>query len=159
VALGYAGADLQDAVVPKKCPGTVNDGFVTFCTLDGGRIGIAALALGLAEGALDECLTYTSTRKQFGRPSRASRRHFRLADMATEIKLPNARLSRRLAEAERSSRSEGSRDGQCTPQSSAGDDEAVQLHRLAMRPNTIERMMQDARSARSVRERARFSGS
>src|SRR5207247_1967739 len=60
----------QDAIVPKEnVLGPVNNGFRQFLhTLDGGRIGIAALALGLAEGALEECLTYTSTRTQFGRP-------------------------------------------------------------------------------------------
>src|SRR5947199_3839309 len=78
----------QDAVVPKEnVLGPVNNGFRQFLhTLDGGRIGIAALALGLAEGALEECLTYTSTRKQFGRPIASFQGvHFALADMATEI--------------------------------------------------------------------------
>jgi len=78
--LGWRASDtreliFQDAVVPKEnVLGPVNNGFRQFLhTLDGGRIGIAALSLGLAEGALEECLTYTSTRKQFGRPSPASR--------------------------------------------------------------------------------------
>jgi alkylation response protein AidB-like acyl-CoA dehydrogenase len=54
--------------------------------LDGGRIGIAALSLGLAEGALQECLTYTSTRKQFGRPIASFQGvHIALADKATDI--------------------------------------------------------------------------
>jgi butyryl-CoA dehydrogenase len=55
-------------------------------TLDGGRIGIGALALGIAEGALEECLAYTSERRQFGRPIAAFQGvHFALADMATEV--------------------------------------------------------------------------
>jgi butyryl-CoA dehydrogenase len=55
-------------------------------TLDGGRIGIGALALGIAEGALEECLVYTGQRKQFGRPIASFQGvHFALADMATEI--------------------------------------------------------------------------
>src|SRR5439155_1163887 len=69
--LGWRASDtreliFQDAVVPKEnVLGPVNNGFRQFLhTLDGGRIGIAALALGLAEGALEESLAYTSTRKQ-----------------------------------------------------------------------------------------------
>jgi len=59
-------------------------------TLDGGRIGIGALALGIAEGALEECLTYTASRKQFGRAIASFQGvHFALADMATEIEAPN----------------------------------------------------------------------
>jgi len=91
--LGWRASDtreliFQDAIVPKEnVLGPVNNGFRQFLhTLDGGRIGIAALSLGLAEGALEECLTYTSTRKQFGRPIASFQGvHFALADMATEI--------------------------------------------------------------------------
>src|SRR2546425_767710 len=51
-----------------------------------GRTGLGALALGLAEGALEECLQYTATRKQFGKPIASFQGvHFALADMATEI--------------------------------------------------------------------------
>ena len=91
--LGWRASDtrelvFQDAIVPKEnVLGPVNNGFRQFLnTLDGGRIGIAALSLGLAEGALGECLRYTSTRKQFGRAIAAFQGvHFALADMATEI--------------------------------------------------------------------------
>jgi len=91
--LGWRASDtrelvFQDAVVPKEnVLGPVNNGFRQFLhTLDGGRIGIAALSLGIAEGALEECLAYTSTRKQFGRPVASFQGvHFALADMATEI--------------------------------------------------------------------------
>src|SRR2546422_4285214 len=91
--LGWRASDtrelvLQDAIVPKEnLLGTPNDGFRQFLhTLDGGRIGIAALALGLAEGALEECLEYTTTRKQFGRAIASFQGvHFALADMATEV--------------------------------------------------------------------------
>jgi butyryl-CoA dehydrogenase len=91
--LGWRASDtrelvLQDAVVPKEnVLGPVNNGFRQFLhTLDGGRIGLGALALGLAEGALDECLQYTSTRRQFGRAIASFQGvHFALADMATEI--------------------------------------------------------------------------
>ncbi|HPS66368.1 MAG TPA: acyl-CoA dehydrogenase [Holophaga sp.] len=51
-------------------------------TLDGGRIGIAAQALGLAQGAIDETVSYTKERKQFGKPISAFQNtQFQLADM------------------------------------------------------------------------------
>src|SRR5205814_9925625 len=91
--LGWRASDtrelgLQDAIVPKEnVLGPVNNGFRQFLhTLDGGRIGLGALALGLAEGALEECLRYTTTRRQFGKPIASFQGvHFALADMATEI--------------------------------------------------------------------------
>jgi alkylation response protein AidB-like acyl-CoA dehydrogenase len=91
--LGWRASDtrelvFQDAVVPDEWVlGPVNNGFRQFLhTLDGGRIGIAALSLGLAEGALEEALAYTSNRKQFGQPVASFQGiHFALADLATEI--------------------------------------------------------------------------
>jgi len=91
--LGWRASDtrelvFQDAIVPKEnVLGPVNNGFRQFLhTLDGGRIGLGALALGIAEGALEECLRYTTTRRQFGKPIAAFQGvHFALADMATEI--------------------------------------------------------------------------
>ncbi len=91
--LGWRASDtrelvFQDAIVPKEnVLGPVNNGFRQFLqTLDGGRIGLGALALGLAEGALEECLQYTTTRKQFGKAIASFQGvHFALADMATEI--------------------------------------------------------------------------
>src|SRR3989454_10749558 len=91
--LGWRASDtrelvFQDAIVPKEnVLGPVNKGFRQFLhTLDGGRIGLGALALGLAEGALEECLQYTTTRKQFGKAIASFQGvHFTLADMATEI--------------------------------------------------------------------------
>jgi len=78
----------EDAVVPKEnVLGEVGKGFVQFLrTLDAGRIGVAALSLGLAEGAYEEALRYTSQRMQFGRYVAGFQGvHFALADMATEI--------------------------------------------------------------------------
>ena len=55
-------------------------------TLDGGRIGIAAQALGLAEGALERTIEYTKERKQFGRTiAQQQNTQFQLADMATKV--------------------------------------------------------------------------
>ena len=67
--------------------GEESQGFVNFMkTLDNGRIGIAALSLGIAEGALEQAISYTSVRKQFGQPIvNFQGVHFQLSDMATEI--------------------------------------------------------------------------
>ena len=78
----------EDAIVPKEnLLGKEGEGFVNFLkTLDGGRIGIAALSLGIAEGAYDAAREYAGTRKQFGRHIGSFQAiHFMLADMATEI--------------------------------------------------------------------------
>jgi alkylation response protein AidB-like acyl-CoA dehydrogenase len=91
--LGWRASDtrelhLEDAVVPKEnVLGQVGQGFVNFLkTLDSGRIGIGALSLGIAQGALEECLGYTSQRKQFGQAiAKFQGVHFALSDMATEI--------------------------------------------------------------------------
>jgi alkylation response protein AidB-like acyl-CoA dehydrogenase len=91
--LGWRASDtrelvFQDAIVPKdNVLGEPGKGFRQFLhTLDSGRIGLAALSLGLAEGALEACLAYTSQRKQFGRAIASFQGvHFALADLATEI--------------------------------------------------------------------------
>lgn len=74
--------------VPKEnVLGKRGDGFkIAMKTLDGGRIGIAAQALGIAEGALDATVTYVKSRKQFGKPISAFQNtQFVLADLATKI--------------------------------------------------------------------------
>ncbi len=77
-----------DCRVPKEnMLGKLGQGFkIAMHTLDGGRIGIAAQALGIAEGALDRTIAYTKERKQFGK-SIASQQNtqFQLADMATKV--------------------------------------------------------------------------
>lgn len=78
----------EDAIVPKEnLLGQKGQGFVNFLkTLDGGRIGIAALSLGIAEGAYQEALKYAGVRKQFGQVIGAFQGvSFQLADMALEI--------------------------------------------------------------------------
>jgi butyryl-CoA dehydrogenase len=55
-------------------------------TLDGGRIGIASQALGIAQGAMDETVKYTKERKQFGKSISAFQNtQFQLADLETKI--------------------------------------------------------------------------
>lgn len=77
----------QDCRIPKEnMLGTPGKGFgMAMHTLDGGRIGIAAQALGIAEGALDRAIEFTKERKQFGRSISAFQNtQFQLANMATE---------------------------------------------------------------------------
>ena len=79
---------LEDAVVPKEnVLGEPGKGFVNFLkTLDAGRIGIAALSLGIAEGAYEQALAYAGVRKQFGKPIGTFQGvSFQLADMALGI--------------------------------------------------------------------------
>src|SRR4029079_1399954 len=79
---------LEDAVVPKEnILGEVGRGFTNFLkTLDAGRIGIAALSLGIAEGAFEKARSYAVERRQFGQPIADFQGiQFMLADMATEI--------------------------------------------------------------------------
>ena len=79
---------LENAFVPDDdVLGEVGRGFINFMkTLDAGRIGIAALSLGLAEGALEQARAYALERRQFGQPIADFQGiQFMLADMATEV--------------------------------------------------------------------------
>lgn len=74
----------ENCKVPKEnLLGEEGKGFkVAMMTLDGGRIGIAAQALGIAQGAIDETVEYVKTREQFGRPlSKFQNTQFELASM------------------------------------------------------------------------------
>jgi len=78
-----------DCRIPKEnLLGQQGKGFnIAMHTLDGGRIGIAAQALGLAEGALETTINYVKERKQFGKAIGAFQNtQFQLADMATKVK-------------------------------------------------------------------------
>ncbi|HEX2717504.1 MAG TPA: acyl-CoA dehydrogenase family protein [Gemmatimonadaceae bacterium] len=91
--LGWRASDtrelvFEDVEVPaENLLGAEGLGFVNFMkTLDSGRIGIAALSLGIAEGAYEEALRYAAARKQFGQAIASFQGvAFPLADMATEI--------------------------------------------------------------------------
>ena len=78
----------EDCIVPKEnLLGEVGKGFkIAMMTLDGGRIGIGAQALGIAQGAIDECVKYVKERVQFGkRLSQFQNTQFQLADMHTRM--------------------------------------------------------------------------
>ena len=91
--LGWRASDtaeliMEDVEVPaENLLGEEGNGFVNFMkTLDSGRIGIAALSLGIAEGAFEHALRYASERRQFGQPiANFQGIQFQLSDMATEI--------------------------------------------------------------------------
>src|SRR6476619_3154741 len=91
--LGWRASDtaeliFEDVEVPaENLIGTEGQGFINFMkTLDAGRIGIASLSLGIAEGAYEQAVRYAAQRKQFGKPiAEFQGISFQLADMATEI--------------------------------------------------------------------------
>src|SRR6476620_282280 len=91
--LGWRASDtrelvFEDVEVPEEnLLGEEGMGFINFMqTLDSGRIGIAALSLGIAEGAFEQALKYSAERRQFGRAIASCQGiQFQLSDMATEI--------------------------------------------------------------------------
>ncbi len=81
---------LEDVKIPKEnLLGEEGKGYKQFlATLDGGRIGIAAMAVGIAQGAYDKSLQYAKERKQFGKSlSTFQAIQFKLADMAMNIEV------------------------------------------------------------------------
>jgi len=91
--LGWRASDtaeliMEDVEVPvENLVGKEGEGFKNFMkTLDAGRVGIAALSLGIAEGAFEAALSYANTRKQFGQTIASFQGiQFQLSDVATEI--------------------------------------------------------------------------
>jgi butyryl-CoA dehydrogenase len=91
--MGLRGSDtaelhFEDALVPKEnLLGKEGEGFKQFLiTLDGGRISIGAMALGIARGAYDKSLKYAKERIQFGQPiTKFQAIQWKLSDMATQI--------------------------------------------------------------------------
>ena len=78
----------NDVKVPKEnLLGKEGDGFkIAMATLDGGRIGIAAQALGISEGAMEESINFAKTREQFGRPiAKFQNTQFTFADMKVAV--------------------------------------------------------------------------
>ncbi len=100
--LGWHASDtrelsFKDVAVPEKnLLGERGRGFIQFLEiLDGGRISVAAMGVGLAQGAYDLAYAYARDRKQFGKPiSSFQAVQFKLADMATEIEAGRALVYR-----------------------------------------------------------------
>ena len=127
------------------------DKFIGMSTLDGGRIGIAAQALGIAAGALERTVSYVKERKQFGRAIAGFQNtQFTLADMATEVEA--ARCLVYKAATAKDAKQKFSIDAAMAKLKASRvaeyvTDRAVQLHGGYgyIREYEVERMMRDAK--------------
>ena len=143
----------QDCRIPKEnLLGAQGKGFnIAMHTLDGGRIGIAAQALGLAEGALERTIAYTKERKQFGRSISAFQNtQFTLADMATRVEAAKALVYKAaIAKQTQSTYSVEAAMAKLFASETASyvTNRAVQLHGGYgfIREYDVERMMRDAK--------------
>lgn len=144
---------MEDCIVPREnMLGAEGGGFkVAMKTLDGGRIGIASQALGIAQGALDETVKYTKERKQFGKSiAKFQNTQFHLADLHSEIEA--VRLLVRAASWKKDNKLPYSIDSAMAKLMAAEiavrmTNKAVQFHGGYgyMREYPIERMMRDAK--------------
>lgn len=144
---------MEDCRIPKEnLLGAVGKGFkIAMMTLDGGRIGIASQALGLAQGALDESIAYVKERKQFGRAiAKFQNTQFQLADMHTKTEA--ARMMVYSAAWKKSNKKPYSQDAAMAKLIAAETamevtTKAVQLHGGYgyTREYPVERMMRDAK--------------
>lgn len=147
---------LEDCRVPEEAVmGKVGEGFaIAMSGLDGGRIGIAAQAVGLAQGALEEGVRYSKERVQFGKPLSANQGlQWYVADMATRVEA--ARLLTLQAAALRQGGQNPSQHASMAKYYAAETatyvcDLALQLHGGYgyMKDYPIERMYRDARILR-----------
>ena len=143
----------QDCRIPKDALlGQKGKGFnIAMHTLDGGRIGIAAQALGLAEGALERTIDYVKERKQFGRTlAQFQNTQFQLADMATRCEAAQL-LVYKAAKAKETQAQYGVEAAKAklyaAETAMAVTTKAVQLHGGYgyIREYDVERMMRDAK--------------
>ena len=144
----------KDVIVPKaNMLGKRGDGFkIAMKTLDGGRIGIAAQALGLAEGALNETVAYVKERKQFGRPiSQLQNTQFSLADMSVRVEASKLLVERATMAKQNKDRALSVYAAEAklfaSETASYVTNRAVQLHGGYgyTREYPVERMMRDAK--------------
>jgi alkylation response protein AidB-like acyl-CoA dehydrogenase len=144
---------LEDVHVPVDyLLGKMGEGFKQFLTtLDGGRIGIGAMAVGIAQGAYEKALQYTKERKQFGKSiSSFQAVQFKLADMALKIELAR-NMVYKAAWLKDQGRPFGKEAAMCKLYASEicmeVTNQAVQLHGGYgyMKEYHVERMMRDAK--------------
>lgn len=144
---------LDNVRVPKEnLLGVRGNGFKQFLvTLDGGRIGIGAMAVGIAQGAFDRALKYAKERKQFGKTlSEFQVTQFKLADMAMKIELAR-NMVYKAAWLKDEGRPFSKEAAMCKLYASEiameVADEAVQIHGGYgyMKEYEVERMMRDAK--------------
>jgi butyryl-CoA dehydrogenase len=156
--LGWRASDtreliFQDVEVPvENRLGEEGQGFVNFMrTLDAGRVGIAALSLGIAEGAFMEALKYASVRKQFGQViANFQGVGFQLADLATEIEAGKHLVysaARMLQEGKSVTRTAAMAKLFCSELAMRATTKAVQIHGGYgyTKDYPVERMMRDAK--------------
>ena len=142
-----------DCRIPEEnLLGSRGKGFqIAMHTLDGGRIGIAAQALGIAEGAFDSTVKYVKERKQFGRSiGQFQNTQFQLADMAARIEAARLLVYKAaMAKATQKSYSVEAAMAKLYAAETAMDvtTKAVQLHGGYgyIREYEVERMMRDAK--------------
>lgn len=143
----------NDCRIPKEnLLGRKGKGFnIAMHTLDGGRIGIAAQALGIAEGAFEATVKYVKERKQFGRTlGQFQNTQFQLADMRTKIEAAKLLVYRAaVAKAEKDRYSVEAAMAKLYAARTAMEvtEKAVQLHGGYgyIREYEVERMMRDAK--------------
>jgi alkylation response protein AidB-like acyl-CoA dehydrogenase len=144
---------LEDVRVPiENLLGKRGEGFRQFLiTLDGGRIGIGAMAVGVAQGAYEKALTYAKDRKQFGKSiSSFQAIQFKLADMAMKIELAR-NMVYKAAWLKDNDRPFSKEAAMCKLYASEMcmevTDQAVQIHGGYgyMKEYHVERMMRDAK--------------
>ena len=143
----------ENCRIPKdNLLGKIGGGFaIAMKTLDGGRIGIAAQALGIAQGVMDETIKYTKERKQFGRSiSQFQNTQFQMADLETKVQA--ARLLVRSAHYKKDNGIPYSVDAAmaklfCAETAMEVTTKAVQFHGGYgyTREYPVERMMRDAK--------------
>ena len=144
---------MENCIVPaENLLGKEGKGFsIAMKTLDGGRIGIASQALGIAQGAMDETVKYTKERKQFGKPiAKFQNTQFQMADLETRIQA--ARLLVRRAAWKKDHKEPYSADAAMAKLFAAETamdmtTKAVQFHGGYgyTREYPVERMMRDAK--------------
>lgn len=143
----------ENVRVPKEnLLGTQGNGFKQFLTtLDGGRIGIGAMAVGIAQAAFDRALQYSKERKQFGKTlSEFQITQFKLADMALKIELARTMVYK-AAWLKDQGRAFGKEAAMCKLYASEiameVADEAIQIHGGYgyMKEYEVERYMRDAK--------------
>ena len=143
----------DDCRIPREnLLGLKGKGFgIAMHTLDGGRIGIAAQALGIAEGAFDATVKYVKERKQFGRTiGQFQNTQFQMADMATKIEAAKMLVYKAaMAKATQKSYSVEAATAKLYAARTAMEvtEKAVQLHGGYgyIREYDVERMMRDAK--------------
>ncbi len=153
---GYPTSDivLENVRVPKsELLGPLDKGFIAAMkTLDGGRLGVAAQALGIAQACLEESIKYSKERKQFGKPICKNQAiSFMIADMATEIAAARELIYNTAIEKDRGAKDASMKCSMCklftTEMANRVAAKAVQIHGGYgfIKDYKVERMYRDVR--------------